>query len=111
MKWIAGVWAVSVLGLAGCNPTDAKELKRDATRIKATATRSLQNGQLALRVNAALADRKGVDMSGLHVDSEGGVITIGGHVRSEKERKTVVETINGVRGVENVVDNLRVVKK
>lgn len=116
VKWL--FFVVGIVALGGCNPTDAKDLKQDAEKVRQnaavftnTARRSLRNGQLALRVNAALADRKGVDMSGLHIESENGIVTVGGHVRDAAEKKRVIDTVNGVRGVERVVDDLRIEKK
>ncbi len=96
------------LVVAGCNPQDAGELKRDAGKFAGTAGTALGNAQLAARVNAALAQRKGVDMKGLHVESKGGVVTVGGHVRNREEKQRVVDTIEGIRGVEKVIDKLRI---
>ena len=97
--------------LVACNSKDASDLSRDVGQVAKTATRAAGNAQLAGRVNAALAQRKGVDMSGLHVDSEGGTVTLGGHVRTAQEKKTVLDTVNGIRGVDKLVDKLRIEKK
>lgn len=97
--------------IVGCNAKDAKELTSDAGKLAKTATRSAGNAQLVARVNATLAQRKGVDMSGLHIDGENGVVTLGGRVRTAAERKLVKETVEGIRGVEKIVDKLRVAAK
>ena len=99
------------LFLLACNSKDAADLSRDVGKVAKTATRAAGNAQLAGRVNAALAQRKGVDMSGLHIESEGGTVTVGGHVRDAKEKQTVLDTVDGIRGVDKVVDKLRIEKK
>ena len=96
--------------LAACNSKDAAELSHDVGKVAKTATRAAGNAQLAGRVNATLAQRKGVDMSGLHIESEGGTVTVGGHVRNATEKKTVLDTVEGIRGVEKVVSKLTIAK-
>lgn len=103
--------SIALLAVVGCNAHDAADLKRDVSNVAQTASRAAVNGQLAARVNATLAQRKGVDVSGLHVEAEKGVVTLGGHVRTLSEKKTVLETVNGIRGVDKVVDKLRVEAK
>ncbi|MGV3614295.1 MAG: BON domain-containing protein [Fimbriimonas sp.] len=110
MKRMIGM-ALLALVAVGCNSGDAKELTQDAGRLAKTAGKAAGNAQVAIRVNAALANRKGVDMSGLHVESDKGVVTIGGHVRNAEEKKRVLETARDVRGVEKVIDKLRIEKK
>lgn len=102
--------ALVTCALSGCNSTDSKELKDDAGKLVKTAGRAVGNAQLAARVNGALVNRKGIDMSGLHVEAENGVVTLGGHVRNAKEKALVVETTEGVRGVQKVVNKLRIQK-
>lgn len=99
-----------VLGVvvAGCNPEDASDLKRDAGQLQKTATRAASNATVAVKVNTAVSLRKGVDMSGLHIESKGGVVTVSGHVRNPEEKRVVIETVTNTRGVEQVVDQLNV---
>ncbi|MEA2553149.1 MAG: hyperosmotically inducible periplasmic protein [Fimbriimonadaceae bacterium] len=92
----------------GCNSTDANDLKREATQLGKTAQRAATNATVAGKVNAALALRKGVEMKGLHIEAEGGKVTISGHVRTPEEKKLVLEVVNNTRGVDQVVDKLRV---
>ena len=99
------------LALVACNSQDAKDLTHDVGQVAKTATRAAGNAQLVVRANAALAQRKGVDVSGLHIENSGGTLTVGGHVRSAQERKTVVEALKEIRGVDKVVDKLRVEPK
>jgi len=94
--------------IAGCNPTDAKDISQDAGKLAESAGRSAANASVAVKVNTALGLRKSVDMSGLHVEAEGGTVTIGGHVKSKKEKALVLEIARDTRGVDKVIDNLRV---
>ena len=92
MKTTIGLTLVAA-ALVGCNANDAKELSQDAGKLAKTATKAVGNGQLAARVNVALANRKGVDMSGLHIEAENGIVTVGGHVRNAEEKKRVWEVV------------------
>lgn len=97
--------------LVGCNAKDASELQRDVGQVAKTATRAAGNAQVVARVNAALLQRKGVDMSGLRVENTGGVVTVSGRVRTAEERRIVMETVKGIRGVDKAIDKLRVAAK
>jgi osmotically-inducible protein OsmY len=110
MKHLTGLALLVAVAAMGCNATDAKELSQDAGRLAKTAGKAAGNAQLAARVNAALANRKGVDMSGLHIEAENGVVTVGGHVRNAEEKKRVLATVNDQRDVKKVVDKLRIQK-
>lgn len=94
--------------LAGCNVTDSQELTNDAGKLAETATRSVANASLAVKVNTHLSLRKGVDMSGLRIESEGGTVTVLGHVHTPKEKSLILTLARETRGVERVVDKLRV---
>lgn len=109
MKTTIGLTLVAA-ALVGCNANDAKELSQDAGKLAKTATKAVGNGQLAARVNVALANRKGVDMSGLHIEAENGIVTVGGHVRNAEEKKRVLDTVEDQRDVKKVVDKLRIEK-
>lgn len=97
--------------LVGCNATDSQELTEDVGKVAETATRSLANASLAVKVNTHLSLRKGVDMSGLRVESEGGTVTVSGHVHTPQEKSLVLTIARETRGVERVVDKLRVEPK
>jgi len=94
----------------GCNSQDATDLKRDVGQVAKTATRAAGNAQLVVRANATLAQRKGVDLSGLHLEATGSTLTVGGHVKSKEEKATVLATVKEIRGVDKVVDELRIQK-
>jgi osmotically-inducible protein OsmY len=105
-KWL--VLAGIGLLLAGCNSEDASNLTHDVSRIAQDTTKAAGNAQLAARVNSVLVQRKGIDMRGLHVEVDHGVVTIGGHVRNTHEKNLVLQTVRDTRGVDKVLDKLRI---
>lgn len=106
MKFLV-VAAALVLAL-GCNPRDAEDLKQDASKLAQSTGRSLSNMSLAGKIKAVLGWRKGVDVGTIDVQTEQGRVTLSGTVRTEEERKTVVDTVNGIEGVDSVSDKLEV---
>jgi osmotically-inducible protein OsmY len=105
----ASLAASLLIGLSGCNPQDASNLSKDTAHLAKDTGEALGSATLAGKVNTVLSLRKGVDMSGIHIDAASdGVVTLGGHVRNTEERQRVVETVNGIRGVDKVIDNLKV---
>jgi hyperosmotically inducible protein len=94
---------------AGCNPQDAANMQRDTSRMAQDGVVSASNAQLVTRVGAVLTQIKGLDMSGLHIEAESGVVTLGGHVRSAHEKRLVANATENVRGVKSVVNKLRIV--
>lgn len=112
MRYNSQITLPSVLficvAVVGCNPRDAQNLAVDTKRMATDTGQALGSGKLAGQVNLVLALRKGVDMSGIHIDAQDGVVTLSGHVRNAAERKRVVETVQNTRGVDRVVNKLRV---
>lgn len=96
------------LVLAGCNPTDTKDLAQDGGKIAETAARAAGNAGVAAKVNTMLGLHKDVDISGLHIEADGGTVTVGGHVGTAKEKKLVLDLAFKTRGVDKIVDKLRV---
>ncbi len=100
--------AFIVLVSVACNPQDSTNLQRDASNLGKTATRAAANATVAGKVNAALALRKGVSLKNLHIEAEGAVVTIGGHVDSAAEKRTVLDVATNTVGVDRVIDKIRV---
>jgi len=94
--------------VVGCNSQDAKDLGQDAGKLAETAGRSAANAGVAVKVNTMLGLHKDVDISGLHIEAEGGKVTVGGHVNTKQEKALVLNLANKTRGVEKVIDKLRV---
>ena len=102
--------ALLLIGLlTGCNPQDAKNLGQDTATLAKDTTQALGSATLASKVNTVLSLRKGVDMSGLHIDAKDGTVTLSGHVRNSEEKKRVIDTVDGIRGVDTLLSkDLRV---
>jgi len=95
---------VSLLSLVGCNDSDQADLKKDATKLAESSTRSLANAGLAAKVNTVLNLRKGLDASTFSVESEAGTITLKGTIPTAKAKKLILELVRETKGVERVVD-------
>lgn len=100
--------AVALAALVACNPTDAKDLTQDAGKLAESAGRAAANAGVAAKVNTHLGLRKDIDMTGLHIEAEGGTVTVGGHVHSTADKTKVLQIAKLTRGVEKVIDDLRV---
>ncbi|MCW3100030.1 MAG: hypothetical protein JWL77_5648 [Chthonomonadaceae bacterium] len=111
MKQSGPIGALLLIGLlAGCNSQDAKNLGHDTATLAKDTGQALSSATLAGKVNSVLALRKGVDMSGLHIEAtEDGTVTISGHVRNKEEKQRILDTVDGIRGVNKIVSkDLRV---
>jgi osmotically-inducible protein OsmY len=94
---------LSLLSLVGCNAADQADLKKDATKLAESSTRSLANAGLAAKVNTVLNLRKGLDASTFSVESEAGTITLKGTIPTTKAKKLILELVRETKGVERVV--------
>jgi osmotically-inducible protein OsmY len=95
---------LSFLSVVGCNAADQADLKKDATKLAESSTRSLANAGLAAKVNTVLNLRKGLDASTFSVESEAGTITLKGTIPTTKAKKLILELVRETKGVERVVD-------
>ena len=96
---------LSLLSVVGCNAADQADLKKDATKLAESSTRSLANAGLAAKVNTVLNLRKGLDASTFSVESEAGTITLKGTIPTTKAKKLILELVRETKGVERVVYN------
>ncbi|MEI7577680.1 MAG: BON domain-containing protein [Armatimonadota bacterium] len=94
--------------MLGCNAADQADLKKDATKLAESSTRSLGNAGLAAKVNTVLNLRKGVDTSTFSVESEAGTITLKGTIPTLKAKKLILELVQETKGVEKTVDKLQI---
>ena len=103
-KYAAAIGALLLIGLlAGCNSQDAKNLGHDTAALAKDTTEALGSATLATKVNSVLSLRKGVDMSGLHIETKDSTVTLSGHVRNSEEKKRVLNTVDGIRGVDKII--------
>jgi osmotically-inducible protein OsmY len=63
--------------------------------------------QLRAAIHDALERRADRETEHVHLDVEGGRVTLHGRVQSWREREAVVGAVTGTRGVQTVVDRLR----
>lgn len=101
-KSLMGLMVLSMALLVGCNSQDAKNLGQDTAALAKDTGQALGGATLAGKVNSVLALRKGVDMSGMHIEASGGKVMLSGHVRNSEERQRVINTVDGIRGVDTV---------
>ena len=90
--------------LVGCNAADQADLKKDASKLAESGSRSLGNAGLAAKVNTVLNLRKGVDTSTFSVESEAGTITLKGTIPNQRMKELILELVRETKGVERLVD-------
>ena len=102
--------AMALIVAAGCNKTDQDNLTQDTQKMANHAGEALSSEALGTKVKTALAMRKSVDDSKLTINAEHGVVTMSGTVKDEAERKLVIDTVDGIKGVDKTIDKLTVGK-
>lgn len=109
IRILPALCAAAFLALfAGCNPRDTGNLAQDTKQLAQDTGQSLGNAKIAGSVVTVLSLRKGVDMSGIRVQAEGGTVTLNGTVRNREELHRVVQTVQNTRGVDKLINNLKV---
>lgn len=99
---------IAAVVITGCNDQDAKDLGQDTGKLVETAARSARNAGPVVAVNTVLGLRKDLDITGLRVTAEGSTVTIGGHVKTRKEKATVLELAKNTKGVDKLIDEIKV---
>ena len=85
-----------------------KTLDREAVRLNREIEPRLQDAALAARVKARLIADPEVNPFQIDVDAVDGVITLGGMVESDHERREAEELARRTEGVREVVSNIEV---
>jgi hyperosmotically inducible periplasmic protein len=85
-----------------------RSAKVEAKRAGAVAKRATQNAALTGKVKSALAADVGLKTMKINVDSEGGVVTLKGHVDSADTKRRAAVTAGKVKGVTEVRNQLQV---
>lgn len=96
--------------LAGCSAQDAHNIGEDTKKLGQDIGPAVGGAALNTKVSAHLVMHKGVDMSGLHIESSGTTVTVSGHVRDAGMHKKVIEALKETTGVDKVVDKLNLQK-
>ena len=103
---VTGVALVYVMD----GPLDLSILQREAGKVAEEAGRGAQNLRLEAAVKAALALQRDFSLlGGIQVDAQEGEITLAGSVSNDDQRKLAELIARGVRGVEDVVNEIEVV--
>lgn len=110
MRRIVPLLVLATALVVGCNQRDQTDLQRDAGNLAGSATRALGNLTVAGKVTTALSLRKGVSLTTVRVEAEGGHVTLSGTARSAQEKRLIEEIARETRGVENLTSNLTVEK-
>ena len=96
------------LGLCGCNPKDAADLKQDAGKLIKTTGEAAGNAKVAGNVNLILASWKGVHLDRMRVEAKDNVVTLVGTVPTAKEKAEIERVCKQIRGVDKVINELKV---
>jgi hyperosmotically inducible protein len=76
-----------------------------------TAGQQVDDATIATSVKTTLIGTKGVSSTAINVETNLGVVSLGGFVESEAEKKAALDAAKSVSGVKKVYDGLVVIKK
>ena len=106
---VIGTSGEAVARDAGETVRQAGATARDKTAHAADATmRALENGRLTTKIKAKMALDDSVKALDLNIDTQNGVVTLMGEVRSEADRQRALALARETEGVTKVVDQLKV---
>jgi len=98
------------LWVAGCNPQDAQTIGADTKKLGQDIAPLVGNAALHTKVSLHLSMHKGIDMSGIHIESDDKTVTVSGSVRDSATHRRVIETVRETTGVDRVIDKLHIQK-
>lgn len=107
MKLLLALGTCALL-CVGCNSKDTEAISKDASTLAKHTVEAASTAQLTGRVWAVLSQWKELDVKGVHIESKDGVVTLSGHVPNAKMKKLAEDTAFSIRGVEKVVNELKV---
>ena len=91
------IFAFAMLSMVGCQPTTGK-----------TAGQTIDDASITTAVQAKLSSDRLSNFSRIDVDTERGVVTLNGVVKSAEQKMRVVELTRQVAGVRTVNNNLQI---
>ena len=91
------IFAVAMITLVGCQSTTGK-----------TAGQGIDDASITTAVQAKLSSDRLSNFSRIDVDTERGIVTLNGVVKSAEQKMRVVELARGVAGVRTVNNNLQI---
>lgn len=91
------IFAFAMLSMVGCQSTTGK-----------TAGQTIDDASITTAVQAKLSSDRLSNFSRIDVDTERGVVTLNGVVKSAEQKMRVVELTRQVAGVRTVNNNLQI---
>ena len=98
---------ISLPALAETDRISMDQAKEKAKQTSAEAKHATKNAALTGKVKSALAADVGLKTVKIDVDSEGGVVTLKGHVDSQDTKRRAEATAKKVSGVSEVRNELQ----
>ncbi len=109
-RTLAVVVLSAMVWLTGCSSQDAQNIGEDTRKLGKDIAPAVGGAALTAKVSTHLAMHKGIDMSGLHIESSGKTVSMSGHVRDAGMRRKVIDAVRETTGVDTVVDKLNIQK-
>jgi len=109
----AAVAAALMMPLAGYSQQDkAPPVSRDtAAPAKDSSGHALSDASITTKIKAEYAKDKEVSAMGIRVNTDAGVVTLGGTAKSKAEADKAVTLAKGVQGVTSVKNEIKVEPK
>jgi osmotically-inducible protein OsmY len=105
------IWLLPLaLLVAGCSQQDTSKLEDNAQQIAKSTGDAAKSITLAGKVSTVLRSMKKIDKSDIHVDAKDGLVTLSGSAVDESQKQFIIDTANGVEGVDKVVDHMVLAK-
>ena len=103
-----GVSSVDNKLVVAAKPAVGERVERKTHQASAVVS----DGYIKSKVKSKLLAARGVHSSGIEVETNGGVVTLSGHVRSASEQRKAIAIAKGTRGVKSVeAGNLEIAAK
>jgi len=108
----AAVAAALMMPLAGYSQEKSPSMSRDAApAAKDSSGNAFSDASITTKVKAEYAKDKEVSAMGIRVNTDAGVVTLGGTAKSKAEADKAVTIAKGVQGVTSVKNEIRIEPK
>jgi osmotically-inducible protein OsmY len=105
-RWRIGMVMLSLVVLGGCTRGQESQVNQQAQDLGAKVQQAAANGALEAKVKMALATRKDLKGTDIHVDVNGPVVTLKGDVNTRQQAEEAVKVAQGTEGVTSVNNQL-----
>lgn len=92
--------------LGGCSHHEQAKVSQEAQNLGARVQQAAQNGALEAKVRMALATRKELKGTDIHVDVNGSAVTLKGDVKTREQAAEAVRVTQATEGVATVKNEL-----